>query len=47
MLDQHDSKFTIRRVKNLCVRELSQTIFESIHDNSCHMEVNIKSILQT
>jgi hypothetical protein len=38
--------FTVRQVKNLRVREFSQTILNSIHDNSRYMEANVKGILQ-
>jgi hypothetical protein len=46
MFDQHDSKFMIRRVKNLRVSEFSQTILGFIHDNVCYMEIDIKGLLQ-
>jgi hypothetical protein len=40
-LIRHDSKFTIRQTKSLRVRDFSQAIFDSIHDNSHYMEEDI------
>jgi hypothetical protein len=42
MMIQHDSQFTIRRVKILCVRDLSRVVLNSIHDNTHYMEEDIK-----
>jgi hypothetical protein len=41
MLIRYDSQFMRKQVKNLRVRDFSQTIFNSIHDNSHYMEENI------
>jgi hypothetical protein len=46
MLDRHNSKFMVRQVKSLRMREFSQTIFNFTHDNSCYMKTYIKYILQ-
>jgi hypothetical protein len=40
-LIRHDSKFTIRQVKNLRMRDFNRTILNSIHDNSHYMEGDI------
>jgi hypothetical protein len=46
MLDRHDSKFTIRRVKRSHVIEFSRMIIDFIHDNIRYMKANIKCVLQ-
>jgi hypothetical protein len=41
MLIRHDSRFEIRQVKSLHVRDFSRTILNSIHDNSHYIEEDI------
>jgi hypothetical protein len=44
MLVRHDSQLMKRRIKSLRIRDFSQTILNSIHDNSHYMKEDIKNV---
>jgi hypothetical protein len=39
MLDRHDSKFVVRRVQNLRMREISRAILNFINNSKCYVDI--------